>query len=77
MAQMKRETLVQKMMQDPDAVREFLNRFSDQKLAELFPDHDIKVKMKEVRNLMSGKMVSIPANTPHHCDPSTESYWSS
>jgi hypothetical protein len=34
------------------------------------------VKTKKVRNLMSGEEVEIASNTPHHCDPSTESYWS-
>ena len=34
------------------------------------------VKMKTVRNLMSGKEVEIPADTPIHCDPSSETYWS-
>lgn len=31
---------------------------------------------KMVRNLMSGKMVEIPTDTPFCCDPSTETYWS-
>lgn len=34
------------------------------------------VEMKTVRNLMSGIEISIPANTPFCCDPSTEIYWS-
>jgi hypothetical protein len=33
-------------------------------------------KMKSVRNLMSGKMIEIEANTPLCCDPSSETYWS-
>lgn len=30
----------------------------------------------EVRNLMSGKKVKIPANTPWCCRPDSETYWS-
>ena len=32
--------------------------------------------MKTVTNLMSGKEVQIAHNTPHCCDPSSETYWS-
>lgn len=32
--------------------------------------------VKTVRNLMSGKEITIDANTPACCDPSTETYWS-
>lgn len=35
-----------------------------------------QVAMKTVRNRMTGKLISIPANTPRCCDPSTELYWS-
>lgn len=35
-----------------------------------------KPKTKWVKNLMSGKMVEIPVDTPRSCDPSTELYWS-
>ena len=31
---------------------------------------------KRVRNLMTGQMVEIAEDTPHCCDPSTETYWS-
>lgn len=34
------------------------------------------VAMKTVRNLMSGKEIEIPVDTPRSCDPSTELYWS-
>lgn len=34
------------------------------------------VKMKTVRNLMTGQEVQIPSNTPLSCDPSSETYWS-
>jgi len=32
--------------------------------------------MKTVRNLMSGKDIEIPHDTPRCCDPSSEAYWS-
>lgn len=32
-------------------------------------------KMKVVTNLMTGKPIRIPVNTPRSCDPSTELYW--
>ncbi len=34
------------------------------------------VKMKKVRNLMTGVEIEIPEDTPRSCDPSTELYWS-
>ena len=34
------------------------------------------VKMKTVKNLMSGLPVEIAENTPLCCDPSSETYWS-
>ena len=33
------------------------------------------VPMKTVRNLMSGKELEIPVDTPRCCDPSSELYW--
>lgn len=33
-------------------------------------------KTKTVKNLMTGKELTIPVNTPPSCDPSTETYWS-
>lgn len=30
---------------------------------------------KTVRNLMTGQLVEIAADTPHCCDPSSETYW--
>jgi hypothetical protein len=33
-------------------------------------------KTKEVKNLIGGGIATIPVNTPHCCDPSTETYWS-
>ena len=76
MAQMTRKTLVRKMLLDPAAVREFLDCCSETHLKSWFPDHDIKVKTKIVCNLMSGKEIEIAANTPIHCDPSSDTYWS-
>ena len=35
-----------------------------------------QVPMIEVVNLMSGKPVQIPADTPWGCRPDSESYWS-
>jgi hypothetical protein len=32
--------------------------------------------MKTVKNLMTGKEIEIPHDTPRSCDPSTELYWS-
>lgn len=31
---------------------------------------------KMVKSLMTGEMVEIARDTPHCCDPSTETYWS-
>lgn len=31
---------------------------------------------KMVRNLMTGQMVEIPADTPWCCNPASETYWS-
>ena len=36
----------------------------------------LPVKMKKVRNMMSGTEIEIPEDTPACCDPSMESYWS-
>lgn len=37
---------------------------------------NVVVGKKIVINLMSGEEVEIPTNTPHCCDPSSETYWS-
>ena len=34
------------------------------------------VYMKEVTNLMSGKKVMEPSNTPNYCSVASEAYWS-
>jgi hypothetical protein len=33
-------------------------------------------KTKVVKNMMSGKDVTLSVNTPAYCDPSSEAYWS-
>jgi hypothetical protein len=38
--------------------------------------YKLQVPMKTVVNLMSGKKIDIPSDTPSYCDPSSESYWS-
>jgi hypothetical protein len=40
-------------------------------------DYTAKVGTKVVKNLMSGKDVTISRDTPLCCDPSSETYWSS
>jgi hypothetical protein len=32
--------------------------------------------MKTVKNLMTGKDIQIAENTPWHCNPASETYWS-
>lgn len=32
--------------------------------------------MKTVKNLMTGKDIQIASDTPHCCDPSSETFWS-
>jgi hypothetical protein len=44
---------------------------SETDFENLFP-----VTMKTVRNLMTGELMEIPSNTPHCCDPSRETFWS-
>ena len=34
------------------------------------------VHMMKSRNLMTGKEIEIPSNTPWSCNPASESYWS-
>ena len=33
------------------------------------------VTTKKVKNLMTGKEIEIPSNTPNCCNPASESYW--
>jgi outer membrane protein assembly factor BamD (BamD/ComL family) len=47
---------------------------------QLYPREQFRIEavptMKTVRNLMTGKEVEIPHDTPRSCDPSSELYWS-
>jgi hypothetical protein len=36
----------------------------------------LPVPTRTVRSLMTGAEIEIPVDTPHCCDPSTETYWS-
>lgn len=49
-------------------------------LTGLYPADQFRIEcvptMKTVRNLMTGKEVQIPHDTPRSCDPSSELYWS-
>jgi len=48
--------------------------------AGLYPRSQFRMEycptMKTVKNLMSGKDIQIPHDTPRSCDPSSELYWS-
>jgi hypothetical protein len=37
---------------------------------------DVQPATKTVKNLMTGQMIEIAADTPWCCDPSSETYWS-
>jgi hypothetical protein len=55
------------------------NRNAGHEAYDYASQEDYKTKVvytKTVKNLMSGKDVEIPSNTPLHCDPSSETYWS-
>ena len=45
---------------------------------KLNPDHRFEYfpTMKTVKNLMTGKDVQIPHDTPWCCNPASETYWS-
>lgn len=45
-------------------------------VAESFVFHAEIEKKETVKNLMSGKDIVQSVNTPHCCNPSTETYWS-
>jgi len=51
-----------------------------QELRHLYPSHQFEISFDEkymtVKNLMSGKDVVIAKDTPHCCNPSSETYWS-
>lgn len=46
----------------------------------LYPVSDFRIEffpaMKTVKNLMTGKEMQIPHDTPRSCDPSSELFWS-
>lgn len=39
-------------------------------------DAKFPVGMKRVKNLMSGKEIELPGDTPYCCNPANERYWS-
>jgi hypothetical protein len=39
-------------------------------------EYQAQVPMMTVTNLMTGKPLTIPADTPWACNPSSETYWS-
>jgi hypothetical protein len=48
---------------------------------QLYPEKDgwrfeVTAAVRTVKNLMTGKDVEIPWDTPLCCDPSSETYWS-
>jgi hypothetical protein len=48
---------------------------------QLYPQRDgwrfdVQPATRTVRNLMTGEAVEIAHDTPHCCDPSSETYWS-
>lgn len=47
---------------------------------QLYPTSQFRIEfvatMKTVTNLMTGKPIEIPHDTPRSCDPSSELYWS-
>ena len=47
-------------------------------LADINPGHRFEYfpTMKTVKNLMTGKDVQIPTDTPWCCNPASETYWS-
>jgi hypothetical protein len=46
----------------------------------MYPKDQFRIEvvptMKTVKNLMTGKDIEIPHDTPRSCDPSSELYWS-
>jgi hypothetical protein len=49
--------------------------FYDWSYADAQYFHEHIEKSRTVRNLMTGEPVTISANTPRSCDPSSELYW--
>ncbi len=61
------------------AVKAAVRRGFEVENATVDPMIDYRKRDKQtkiVTNLMSGKLVRIPVNTPNCCDPSSETYWS-
>jgi hypothetical protein len=54
-----------------NAGKEVYRMLSEQDFNELYP-----VKIKVVKNLMTGEDVEITENTPWCCNPASETYWS-
>ena len=63
-----------------DRTLEGLEREMRDMSRDLYPGTDWRFEfvptMKTVKNLMSGKDIQIPHDTPRSCDPSSELYWS-
>lgn len=82
MAEMKRDTLITKLLEREDgadiACRVLYILSAKKDFAERVNNYDITIsrKMKTVKNLQSGLDVEIPVDTPSSCDPSSETYWS-
>ena len=52
------------------AIAENGNRLNPDHRFEYYPTY------KTVKNLMTGEEVTIPTDTPHCCNPASETYWS-
>ena len=61
---------------DADTMRREGNELYDLYPATLGWRFECVPTMKTVKNLMSGKDIQIPHDTPRACDPSSELYWS-
>jgi hypothetical protein len=63
-----------------DRTLEGLEREMRDMSRDLYPGTDWRFEfvptMKTVKNLMSGKDIQIPHDTPRACDPSSELFWS-
>lgn len=71
--------LIRKLaMEEPELIK-VLSLFTEDDWKRIAPNYDIsiKIKMKKVRNLLSGIEVEIPVDTPYYMDPSSETYHSS
>ena len=64
----------------PDRTADSMRRLSNE-IYDLYPAtkgwrFEYHPTMKTVINLMTGKEIQIPHDTPRACDPSSELYWS-